>query len=104
MPKTKIFKELIVKKKFKSYTQFHNENKEKIYKSVIELFKEFQNTRSKNLTLVVGAKIENVEWSTELTFNKNEFYVLKKDIMPYFEKIEDYETCSEIINLMKSLT
>ena len=39
--KNKIFRDLIFKKKFKSYKQFHTENREKIYKSIIDLFKEF---------------------------------------------------------------
>ena len=33
-----------------------------------------------------------------------EDFVLKRDLMPYFEEIEDYETCNEINNLYKELT
>ena len=104
MPKNKIFRDLIFKKKFKSYGQFHSENKEKIYKTIIDLFKEFNVVKNKTLSMTISANIENIEWNTELIFNRDESYILKKDVMPYFEKIEDYETCSEIINLSKSLT
>jgi len=104
MPKTKIFKDLIFKKKYKSYGQFHSENREKIYKTIIELFKEFSLVKNKTLSMTISADIENIEWNTELCFNRGESYILKKDVMPYFEEIEDYETCSEIINLSKSLT
>ena len=104
MPKNKIFRDLIFKKKFKSYGQFHSENKEKIYKTIIDLFKEFSVVRNKTLSMTISANIENIEWNTELCFSRNESYILKKDVMPYFEEIEDYETCSEIINLSKSLT
>ena len=33
-----------------------------------------------------------------------EDFVLKRDLMPFFESNEDYETCSEIISLTKDLT
>ncbi len=104
MPKKKIFQELVFKKKYKSYANFHVENKEVIYKTIINLFKEFTITKNRVSSMIINANIENIEWSTELTFNKNEFYILKKDIMPHFEDIEDYETCGEILNISKSLT
>ena len=65
---------------------------------------EFQNIKNKTLSLTISAKIENIDWSTELTFNRNEIHILKKDLMGYFEDIEDYETCSQIISLSKNLT
>jgi hypothetical protein len=104
MPRTKIFKELVFKKKYKSYHEFHYENKEKIYKSIVELFSEFQIVRNKTLSITISAKIENIDWTTELLFNKNEVDILKKDLMGYFEDIEDYETCSTIISLSNNLT
>lgn len=104
MPRHKIFTELTFEKKFKSYHDFHNENKEKIYKSIIDLFSEFQKVKNKTLSIVISAKIENIDWTTELNFNRNEIKILKKDLMGYFEEIEDYETCSQIISLSKNLT
>lgn len=104
MPKNQIFKELTFKKKFKTYHEFHNENREEIYKSIIDLFSEFQNVKNKTLAVAIKANIENIEWSTELNFSRGETHVLKKDIMPFFEDNEDYETCHQIISLTKSLT
>ena len=45
-----------------------------------------------------------MDWDTEFTFNRDETIVLKRDVLPYFEDIEDYESCSEILNLYKDLT
>ena len=58
----------------------------------------------KKLTLFVSAKIRGLEWDTEFNFHKEESVVLKRDLMPFFEEIEDYETCNEINNLYKELT
>ena len=68
------------------------------------MFKEFKNTRKKSLVLFVSAKIMNVDWETEFIFHKEESIVLKRDLIPYFEMIEDYEKCHEIKLLHESLT
>ena len=102
--KTNLFKELKFKGKYQDFKDFYDENKETIYRSIIELFKEFTKSRKKNLTLYISAKIQGLEWDTEFNFNKRESFILKRDLMPYFEDIEDYETCSDLISLHKELT
>lgn len=97
---------LVFKGKYSDFKDFYDENKESIYRSIIELFKKFETTttRKKTLTLSVAAKISNLDWDTEFNFTKSESIILKRDIMPFFEEVEDYETCSEIISLHKNLT
>jgi hypothetical protein len=106
MTKTKknVFKELKFKGKYQEFKDFYDENKETIYRSIIELFKEFTKSRKKYLTLYISAKIQGLEWDTEFNFNKGESIILKRDLMPYFEDIEDYETCGDLISLHKELT
>jgi hypothetical protein len=98
------FKRVSIKGNFEDFKEFYDQNKELIYKSIIDVFYEFKKTRKKTLTLYIGAKIKGLEWDTEFNFTKNESFILKRDIMPYFEEIEDYETCGEIISLHKELT
>jgi len=91
-------------KKYKTYDDFYDENKPIIYKSIINIFKEFKKSRKKILTLQLNAIIEGIDWETQLNFNKDEYIVLKRDLMPYFESVEDYEICGEINNLYKEFT
>jgi hypothetical protein len=98
------FKQLNISGNYDDFKDFYDTNKELIYKSIIELFSEFKKTRKKTLTLCVAARIKGLEWDTEFNFERNETIVLKRDVMPYFEEIEDYETCGEIINLHNELT
>jgi hypothetical protein len=98
------FKKLIIKGKYNDFKDFYDENKETIYKSIIEVFQGFKNSRKKTLSLYISAKIKGLEWDTEFNFKKEESIILKRDLMPYFESNEDYETCSEIISLHKDLT
>lgn len=98
-----IFKKLDFDGRYEDFNDFYGENKKEIYKSIIEIFTEFKNGNNDNLSLYISAKIRGLDWETEFNFNKNDTIVLKRDIIPYFENIEDYETCSEIINLYRDL-
>jgi len=98
------FKSLELKGKYDDFSDFYDHNKKIIYESILDVFKEFKTTRKKKLTLFVSAKIKGLEWDTEFNFHKEEAVVLKRDLMPFFEEIEDYETCGEINNLYKELT
>ena len=98
------FKKLVISGNYNEFNDFYEKNKEIIYKSIIELFSEFKKTRKRTLSLHVSARIKGLEWDTEFNFNRNESIVLKRDVIPYFEEKEDYETCGEIINLHKDLT
>ena len=89
---------------YKDFNDFYGKNKETIYRSILDLFRGLPNTKKKSLTLLVTAKIRGLEWDTEFTFSKSDAKSLIRDVMPYFEQNEDYETCSEIIKLHQDLT
>ena len=97
------FKSLIFNGKYKEFTDFYDINKETIYKGILDVFEEFKTTRNKSLDLYISAKIQGLDWDTNFTFHKDESIVLKRDLMPYFEQIEDYETCHIINSLYKDL-
>jgi hypothetical protein len=46
----------------------------------------------------------DLDWETELKFSRQEIIVLIRDLIPYFESVEDYETCGEIHNLYLELS
>lgn len=102
--KTNTFKELSFEGDYSDFKDFYDENKTEIYKSIIELFNEFKNSKKKGLNLQISAKIKGLDWDTEFTFKRDETIILTRDVIPYFESIEDYETCSKIISLEKDLT
>jgi hypothetical protein len=102
--RNKSFKELSFDGKYSDFTDFYNENKTEIYESIVELFQEFKTTKKKSLNLQISAKIKGLNWDTEFTFKRDEVIILTRDIIPHFEGIEDYETCTKIISLNKDLT
>jgi len=90
-------------KNYQDFRHFYDENKSIIYKSIIDIFEKFKTTKKKNLKLLVKATIMDLEFETEFCYRKNENFVLMRDLMPYFEQIEDFETCARIRDLSKEL-
>ena len=97
------FIKLYIKGYYKTSNDFLNVNKEKVYRSVIELYKGFLTNKKKTLTLYIQAMIVGNEWDVEYTYSRNNTKVLDEIIIPYFMNIEDYETCTEILQLKKNL-
>ena len=95
--------------KYKSFEDFLDKNKPLIYGGVVDSFKQLLTTRKREIKFVVNASLlldknDLMDWKTEFQLSKKEPEILIDHIMPYFEDIEDYEKCSEILNLYKSLT
>lgn len=95
---TKVMK-LTILGKYDNYTDFYSFNKTTIYNNIISLFESFKENEKKRLVLKLSANIENMKWKTDLEFTREEIYVLKRDILPYFEELEDYETCERVVKL-----
>jgi hypothetical protein len=97
-------KSISFNKLYKNYDDFYLDTKTEIYKSIFELFKTFRDKRKKTLILAISATIREEVWDTELVFNRDEHIVLKRDLMPHFEEIEEFEICGEINSLYKEFT
>jgi hypothetical protein len=101
---TKIFKTLIIRSKYTDFTEFYDVNKVKIYNEIIDVFKEFLNTKEIELSLKIVATIKGLDWNSDFTFNViNDTRLLMSDIIPYYIENEMYEKCSEIRKLYISL-
>lgn len=99
---------VFVKGKYKNFEDFLNKNKDMIYGGVIDSFTELLNTKKRHIKYTVNATVkletnEIVEWKTEFLLQKKQPDILLEHIMPHFEECEDYEKCSEILNLHKQL-
>jgi len=95
--------------KYNSFEDFLDKNKPLIYGGVVDSFKHLITTRKKEIKFVVNASLllskgEIMDWKTEFQLSKKDPDILIDHVIPYFEDIEDYEKCSEIISLYKSLT
>ncbi len=98
------YKTMYIKGKYEDFTDFYDTNKKSIYENIIDVFKGFENNKKRVLSLYVQAIISGLEWDTEFKFSRTDTIVLTRDILPFFESIEDYEKCSEIKSLFELLT
>ena len=100
----KIFKTLKIRYNYTDFTEFYDVNKVKIYNEIIDIFKEFLNTKEIELSLKIVATIKGLDWNSDFTFNViNDTRLLMSDILPYYIENEMYEKCSEIRKLYISL-
>lgn len=99
------YKKMYIKGTYQDFTDFYDINKRSIYESFVAVFEGFkENANKRVLTLYIQAIIRGLNWDTEFKFNRKESIVLMRDVLPYFESIEDYEKCAEIKNLYEELT
>lgn len=101
--KREYFRELVYTTNYGSFDEFYTENKSEIYRTIVDIFNEYKSTDKKVLTFSLSALITNIKWITEFSFTKDQFFVMKRDVLPYFEEMEDYEMCTKIMCLDKEL-
>jgi hypothetical protein len=98
------FKKLYIKGNYKNFNEFYDLNKNLIYSNIIEVLKGFTTSKKRKLTLYIQAIILGIEWDHEFLFEPQGGYKLLNDtILPYFEQIENYEKCNEILSILDLL-
>lgn len=103
MIKENFFRKLEYTNKYDSFEDFYDEAKPEIYKSIVDVFVEFKNTDKKVITINLSAVIKGIKWDSDFSFTKDQYFVMKRDILPFFEENEDYEMCNMIMKLDKEL-
>lgn len=94
-----IIKELSIDGSYLDFNDFYSKNNEIIYRTIIELFGKLKSKKYQYATILITTKIKDLNWDTDLTFSLAQSFLLKRDILPFFEEIEDYETCVKIQSL-----
>ena len=99
------YRKMYIKGQYEDFTDFYTINKRPIYENIIEVFKGFTGDSKKRvLKLYLQAIIHGLEWDTEFKFNKTDTIVLTRDVITYFEQIEEYEICDDVRKLFEELT
>lgn len=97
------FKTLEYDGDYDSFESFYNENKSEIYESIVSMFEEFKTTPKNILTINMKSTINGIFWNSDISFDKSQFFILKRDILPYFEEVEEYEICNRILKTHNEL-
>lgn len=100
-----VYLSLILSTNQEEFNDFLDESRGKIYELIYTLFEQLHEQNIENGTVNVSAIINGYDWNHDIDFNISQFHeVLKVDLLPYFEKTEDYEMCAKIKKLCDQLT
>jgi len=86
---------------FDDFQTYLDETRDPIYRMVLSAFGELK--EKEMVTVNVVANVDGNEFKTELEYTKSNLDILTDVINPYFEKLEDYETCAVIMKLHSEL-
>lgn len=91
---------------YPTFDEFLKKSRTVIYKTLIDGYRELSKNPESFINVVVIAKAENREFETTYHINKNYDDVIERlpnILIPYFENVEDYETCEEIRNIYEKI-
>lgn len=91
-------------KKYETYFEFAEDTREDIYLSIYRLMNTLNIQNIEEVKLVISAKVEGIDWNTDFTIKKEDSILITRDLIPFFEKKEDYEMCKKLKELHNSLT
>lgn len=94
---------MLIENDYPNFIEFLKNEKYGIYHKILEAFELMMTTNNDIKKLLVVAKVEGTVFHTGFNINKNNIELLSKTVMPYFESIEDYESCARIQKLCLEL-
>jgi predicted DNA-binding protein len=92
---------LELREEYDDFSIFIEKTRDPIYRAIINAFKNLEKTEK--ISLTIKSNVADTEFKTAFEYSKNNADILKDIINPYFEMMEDYETCAEIMNLYSNL-
>lgn len=87
---------------YHDFRTFVEETTDPIYKAIVNAFNELDETGKTNL--LIKANVDNTEFDTVFEYTKDDAYILKDVINPFYENREDYEMCSKIMEVYSKIT
>lgn len=95
---------MLIEADYSSFEDFYKNEKHNIYSKILDVFDEILKENIKESKLLVVARIDGVIFDTDFKITKDNKDLLIKTVMPYFEEIEEYETCQRIKELLSCLS
>jgi len=97
-------KSILCNVNYKTFEKFYVKNKIIIYNAIYDSFYEVSKNKSYDkIKIKIITSIDKKEWSTDIEFNRTDHIILKRDLIPFYESIEDYEKCMDINKLYNDL-
>lgn len=88
---------------YEDFGSFMDETRDPVYRTIFSAFKELMEKKTPTVTVTVRAHVDNMDVESVLEFSKENSNMLTEIILPYFESVEEYEMCSEVLKIHKKL-
>jgi hypothetical protein len=92
---------LEIEKNYSDFKTFYKETKEIVYRKLVDAYEDV--VKNDDITLTIIGHIDGRPFETDFDNFKSNLELLKTVINPFFEEIEDYETCGRIIKICQNL-
>ena len=92
---------LRIETNFPDFMSFYNESEETIYRKILEIFEDLKTSNKDQKQLIIIANIDGFVFDTIFYILKDNHQLITDVIRPYFERMEDYETCEKIVKICK---
>lgn len=91
---------------YPTFGEFYTQNKSLIFKTLIDAYREVSNDHKLTIKVNINATVEEIPFDAHFIINKNDDDIIERLnnlYLPYYEKIEEYETCDEIKEIYKKI-
>jgi len=95
---------IIIDKNYSDFQTFYKNEKRTVYLGYIDAFEMLNNLKCELIPITVRYLIEEQEFTTHLKAERSNQNRLIENILPFFEQLEEYETCSKIVKLHKLIS
>ena len=92
---------LSFKDTYADYGTFMEASRDSINRTILRAFNELKEKDTVKINVL--AIVENTEFESELEFTKSNLDILTDVVNPYFEEIEEYEKCTEVMKILSEL-
>lgn len=90
---------LNITKNYPTFKEFYDDSKPLIYKTLIEGYRKVSIDPNVKIKIRVNAIVEGLDFGADFIIEKQNNEIIERLnnlYLPYFEGIEDYETCEDI--------
>lgn len=94
---------LTINQPYDDFREFYQSSKATIYDAIVNGFRILSETDAVEVSLLVNATVENVNWDTTFRLNRGRIDLLTGTILPYYVQEEAYEKCMNINNILEQL-
>ncbi len=94
---------LTINKPFDDFRDFYQSSKGTIYDAIVDGFRILSETGATEVSLLVNATVENVNWDTTFKLNRGRIDLLTETILPFYVREESYEKCTNVNKIIKQL-